>query len=1092
MSISAAICIYNDFDFIEDCIDRIYDYVDEIVILDGPYTYCEPILQEFDLLYKEAPEPLKHILSREKIKYSYSVFENEKEKRIALYEMCSCDIVMLLDSDELTIGVDQDAINEFLSSPMSVAPARIHNHVRSATLIKKDTRKFIFFKRNDVTAIDHLNYTWLVGVEQSKPNEEIMFRTPLMEIAHLTLMRSPFFNIVKYCFYTRLYFYSRNMMDDLTKLFGIPFEEVRSSGLDYKDVKEIFRRSIPALINFTSTAPLHYDPSALDNKYDDVIDSTSITETPEFFLLGRVNSYHYLNLPTHLLAGDVVHLSWQTDNVESLEVNIQIHNRMACETLSCEVEAIEGNVWTGRFTLPFDTSDLFGTLIHFKATTAQAKQVGRIKNFLIKKHVIAYGNCQTERLRDFLLSSKEFNRHFFFESTPGRLAHMMTPDDARKLHEIMHRVDYLITQPVNKSFRDDEVFSTDVLLEYVRGDARVFMMPNLFFTGYAPESYCVTYRKKFMQSPSPIHDINMIYSFVKHGGDRPKAKDDYRSKLRDENFYKPSMLADNIKKNLDELDRREKSARSQYSKSNIEHFSYSAFLAEHYDKALTHYSDAHPSEYVFTKLAEIVLAEMGIDNDLAPPPLGEKGMVPLYESVGRYLGFDAVAQPIFVNNRQVSFDEFCKLYFDAYDKIESDELVGYIFNHVTRVVVANHKTDSARMFEIFSEYCQKFNLKFLDLNAHLAANDDAIDTALDFQSYDFIFITRGQHFEQLIQAVPYLRYRAIQLIRNPFEIIMSGVRDHQVTDESWCLKKLFVADSDGFCGFRQIAPYDVGPEKQLGEYSYQDIMNMLPAREKVEFEIRNHSSALGTIPGILGLLSFFRDDRNVSTVHSEDIASPESIAHVFKFLSLREEFLDAYTAKVGGKEWLGKHVTNLDGGATYLDSFDQKLFQLFEQEFGPDTLGKFGYAPNAQHSQPMKAENVYPQSVIEDAFERKRADKTASDLFAEGDKLLSERKIQEAKALFLQSLELSPRDFGTLGRLGDVCVRLGQHEEAIGFYKRIEALPISKPVWLYIGLANAYESLKQREAAAGYLRMALSLGGARGGLSERLAALEGV
>ena len=36
MKISVAICIYNDFDFIEECIDRVYDLADEIVILDGP------------------------------------------------------------------------------------------------------------------------------------------------------------------------------------------------------------------------------------------------------------------------------------------------------------------------------------------------------------------------------------------------------------------------------------------------------------------------------------------------------------------------------------------------------------------------------------------------------------------------------------------------------------------------------------------------------------------------------------------------------------------------------------------------------------------------------------------------------------------------------------------------------------------------------------------------------------------------------------------------------------------------------------------------------------------------------------------------
>jgi len=138
MSISAAMCIYNDFDFVEECIDRVYDFVDEIVILDGPYSYCEPILKEFGLLYRTAPEPLKNILSRKKIRYEYRVFENEKEKRIALYEMCVGDIVLLLDSDELVTGVDQLAIKEFQESSFAVAPARIHNHVRSEVLINKD------------------------------------------------------------------------------------------------------------------------------------------------------------------------------------------------------------------------------------------------------------------------------------------------------------------------------------------------------------------------------------------------------------------------------------------------------------------------------------------------------------------------------------------------------------------------------------------------------------------------------------------------------------------------------------------------------------------------------------------------------------------------------------------------------------------------------------------------------------------------------------------------------------------------------------------------------------------------------------------
>ena len=66
MKISVAICIYNDFDFIEESIDRVYDLADEIVILDGPYSYCEPILDHFGLCYDGLPEALRKIAGRPK------------------------------------------------------------------------------------------------------------------------------------------------------------------------------------------------------------------------------------------------------------------------------------------------------------------------------------------------------------------------------------------------------------------------------------------------------------------------------------------------------------------------------------------------------------------------------------------------------------------------------------------------------------------------------------------------------------------------------------------------------------------------------------------------------------------------------------------------------------------------------------------------------------------------------------------------------------------------------------------------------------------------------------------------------------------
>ena len=180
-----------------------------------------------------------------KVRYEFGTFENEKAKRIALYELCRNDIVMLLDSDELIVNVDRDELERFWLSDKKVACALFHNLVRSDCRLGDPTSKFIFFRRRDITAEEHLNYTWLVGVDQEKPNAELMYVPPVMETAHLTLMRSPYFSVVKYCFYTRLYYYSRAMHDQLDKLFGRPFEAFTRKGLSLTEVKDIFRRSLP-------------------------------------------------------------------------------------------------------------------------------------------------------------------------------------------------------------------------------------------------------------------------------------------------------------------------------------------------------------------------------------------------------------------------------------------------------------------------------------------------------------------------------------------------------------------------------------------------------------------------------------------------------------------------------------------------------------------------------------------------------------------------------------------------------------------------------------------------------------------------------
>ena len=451
----------------------------------------------------------------------------------------------------------------------------------------------------------------------------------------------------------------------------------------------------------------------------------------------------------------------------------------------------------------------------------------------------------------------------------------MTEQDVHEFHKRLYLVDHLVAQPIGDDFGGNRngLYGTAGIMRRIRPDAQVLMIPNMFFTGYAPDAYCVTYRKKFLQSPMPIHDVNFIYSYLRHTGERDLVSADYVKKLTEPDFYDPKFIRGHVDKNIAALETREANSREKFKGANVRFFSYSKFVAAWYDKTLLHYSDAHPTEFVFDKVARGILNHLGLENDLRPVVVHEKGALPFYRSIDVALGIDASATPIFLNDREVTFDEYFSQYCEEYDGIGTRELFGYVAGNVTKVVVTNHKTGTMLMAGILREYCARYGLRYMDLSDHLAANNarlginvDTVDPALDFQSYDFIFVPHAQHFEILVDAVPNLRYRAVHLTRNPYEIIMLGVRFHQITDEQWCNKKLFVADARGPCGFRRIAEYDVGEDGEVGDHSYREIMNRLPDDEKIEFEIRNHTSTFSTILYIESFLKRFQGDGNITSV----------------------------------------------------------------------------------------------------------------------------------------------------------------------------------------------------------------------------------
>ena len=401
----------------------------------------------------------------------------------------------------------------------------------------------------------------------------------------------------------------------------------------------------------------------------------------------------------------------------------------------------------------------------------------------------------------------------------------------------------------------------------------------------------------------------------------------------------------------------------------------------------------------------------------------------------------------------------------------------------TRVVVANHKTGTMLMLGVAREYCETYGLKHLIFDRYLRDNGERIDPDHDFQSYDFISINHALHFERLLDAAPDLNYRALHLVRNPYEIIMSGVRYHQVAREEWSDKKLFVADAGAPCGYRRIAINGASEPACSGQFSYREIICGLPDERKIEFEIRQSARGFNTIPRIRRLLKRFRDDPCVATVRLEDIGDDACIAFVFAFLDLRREFLPAYRRKVWTKSWLGRHVTNGRGESTYRQAFTPRLYGVFDEEFGANALGDLGYDPPPD---PEALAEGYRQALARVgaslAFEPatfaddlRAAAGDPKTLFALGERWLQEFRLDWAKAAFEACAALDGGRAATLGKLANAHFLRADYDGAVACYRRIVEAAPNPPSWAHIGLGNAYAASRRPAEAIAEFERAMAL-----------------
>lgn len=216
-SVSVVIQFFEDYDFIERVV-TLLAWVDEIVVNDGPFLFTRELLEPLVGRDLELPSAratsLFGRLSRRlgvPIHYHHGVFEGERKKRIHGYGLARGDVVLSVDADELLL-LDRWAVERFWATDAVVASFDCVNFTYLNLVCGKAgsplvARKPFAFKRAAVSAEHHLDYLWLVGVDQAAVAVQDFLPEALCSGAHLTTVRSSYGASIKFGFYNCLYYH---------------------------------------------------------------------------------------------------------------------------------------------------------------------------------------------------------------------------------------------------------------------------------------------------------------------------------------------------------------------------------------------------------------------------------------------------------------------------------------------------------------------------------------------------------------------------------------------------------------------------------------------------------------------------------------------------------------------------------------------------------------------------------------------------------------------------------------------------------------------------------------------------------------------
>ena len=163
--------------------------------------------------------------------------------------------------------------------------------------------------------------------------------------------------------------------------------------------------------------------------------------------------------------------------------------------------------------------------------------------------------------------------------------------------------------------------------------------------------------------------------------------------------------------------------------------------------------------------------------------------------------------------------------------------------------------------------------------------------------------------------------KCVVIIRNPYEIIMSGIRYHKKTLEEWCSKKIYI-----------------------NSMTYKEYINSLNKEDQIMFEMRNIGKL--TIDNIYHDIKNRNYNNNVLFIKIEDLYIRSNIKdiclkiynHLDKEIQL-DKLIESFHINLN----INFNRTFFENKYTYQDYFNKKHYIEFNRIFKKDTMSVLDY-----------------------------------------------------------------------------------------------------------------------------------------------------